>query len=1420
MDVSNALRSVESIQKKLDKLSVKIIKEKEGDDVFAKVTSSAGKASDTLKTFQEQLREAKRQLERDLVKNNMSLTFLDSDEYKAQAKRVSDLTQKVQQFKNILKDLNMSKSVDYMGSGYGFNAKTRQIDKQIADEQKRQAAERRQQLIEERNQVKALQKEEKERLKNLQAQEKAQSALEKKNTFKSYSAELSKLEHQLTTVFHNMQQIPKTSSEYKALEKDLTDLTKQYAALNRESVNFRKQIGISNSRGFYDINHNLDYFRAKVRSRLVYSFATEAEGLMTNLLPNFIDSMRQYQANRVNFAQVMPNDFANDQEAMNNAMREFIQVASDYGASVEDVIEAGRLWGRIYKDVNIIQELVRASTKLSITDDMSLVEVNKGLEATMQQYAIHLNNANEAQEYSSKIIDTWAKLADNAGVTAANLAAASERAGGAAYQAGVGFDSLQAMIATMSQVTGKAGGEIGRTIRSMLVSMNTDKARKEIEKLGVSVYELADDGTKRLRSMEDVIPEVMQALAKAETDISGSVLTFSGGKYQYNNVMALMRSYDLYMKNLDTARNSQGWADEQVAIQYETISRQVQALNADLQQLIATLDEAGAGSGITWIIQVLRDLVQTAANIKPENIKTLTELIGAFAAFKTLKGLVGVVGGVSSTFSQLFGIFSSSLNIIRATSQGIIGLAGALRLFGALGGYVSIVMALVQGVYMLVDAMGSNIANQASDMANSLQELNASYSAQSQALKDNTENINKYVETIRQGQETLKEANLTEEERTNTMAKVATATDNLKRVIGEKAYAELEAAGFTEEAVGKSITAYQQEIEVRKELLIAKLEAELQESESVYNNTEYRIKNYDLEIEKLKEVLKARKTALESDGWFNTYGKDNSIAGWIGRFVHGRQVAEYEEVDKRIKRLENLQAQEKENQKALENERAKAQRTIGILTGEIKAGTVSINGAKEPIVENTDTENTKPGKNTGSTVDFSEKAKRNQYQRVYNELVYEGRTATTQFNNALKELENTERFEGKTVDTATKRIDLYKQRKDSLIAYQKQLEEYQDTLIKNLDEEMAANQEVAQAVGYKQDATVNEKLRNIEVNRELYQQIKSYSEIVNQISKVNQQIETTKGQVTDVTNKVRELTELPQSSEAIYQRAMRDAQFMEQSIKANQNLRDPYAEERSYSQQRDVLLFRQTAAYNRMKALKAEYEAYIKDGNAALADETWEELQTVTNNYDQISQELEKLAMTHENAIRSGLADITTSLVVEGESWKDIWQNLWQDLAREAIQVLFGVQNVAKSFLGSLVGGGKGKGKGATEHTGGNINSYPKHHTGASVIGYPKMHSGGMVEQGRKGVVPQLRNDEVVRTLQVGEEVNSLADRRSNEILGAVAMKALDSEQNRPNYVNIMAMDSKSFAEYLNENSDILMAIIGKQQAMGRGTRR
>lgn len=355
-------------------------------------------------------------------------------------------------------------------------------------------------------------------------------AKEQAKGFKNYQTEMARVEREAAKVYHEFANTKVTDNKYGDLKKQLQDLSSEYQKLNRESVSFRKTIGISSSRGFYDLNSTYDYFLAKFRSKVTAGIAGIVEGYAMNAIPNFVDTMSNYQQNRVNFAQVLPDNVANDQNAMNQAMRDFSQIASDYGASVQEVTEAGRLWGRQYKDVAIIQELVRNSTKLSITDDMSLVEVNKGLEATMQQYNIQLKNANEAQEVSGKIVDSWAKLADNAVVTASDLAKANEQSAGAAYQSGVGFDYLNAMIATMSSATGKAGAEIGRSIRSMLVSMNSAKAQKEFQKLGIATKELGTDGVMHVRSYEKVITELMQKLKSSPNDVSNVVLAMSGGR--------------------------------------------------------------------------------------------------------------------------------------------------------------------------------------------------------------------------------------------------------------------------------------------------------------------------------------------------------------------------------------------------------------------------------------------------------------------------------------------------------------------------------------------------------------------------------------------------------------------------------------------------------------------------------------------------------------------------------------------------------------------------------------------------------------------------------------------------------------------------------------------------------------------------
>ena len=352
-----------------------------------------------------------------------------------------------------------------------------------------------------------------------------------KKPFDNYKKGLDDLEKQATVLYHSLHDGSVTDVKDKVdMQNQLDKIIKKYGDLNRESVNFRKEVGVQSSRGFYDLNHNLDYFEAKLRSKIAMMAAEWFRDLAIRAPQQLVDSISKLEQAKVNFAQVMPDSFGNNQQAMNKAMDDFIGIAQQYGQSLDDITEAARLWGRQYKDVAMVQQLVNSSTKLSITDNMSLTEVNKALEATMQQYNIRLKDANEAQVVSNKLVDSWANLADTAVVTVADLAAANERSAGAAYQAGISFDYLQGMIATMSAATGRAGGEVGRSIRSMIVSMQSAKGQKALKEIGVEATELDSNGVRHLRNFEKVLTEVMQKVKGSDKDLTNVMLALSGGK--------------------------------------------------------------------------------------------------------------------------------------------------------------------------------------------------------------------------------------------------------------------------------------------------------------------------------------------------------------------------------------------------------------------------------------------------------------------------------------------------------------------------------------------------------------------------------------------------------------------------------------------------------------------------------------------------------------------------------------------------------------------------------------------------------------------------------------------------------------------------------------------------------------------------
>jgi TP901 family phage tail tape measure protein len=326
---------------------------------------------------------------------------------------------------------------------------------------------------------------------------------------------------------------------------------------------------------------------------------------------------------------------------------------------------------------------MHSSATLAVADSFSMVEANKALESTMMQYQMRAYSVAEAQQYSMRIADSWTQVAHNAIVSAQDLAAANERSASAAYQAGVSFDFLQGIIATMSRNTGRAGGELGNSIRAMMVSIHSDKAVKEIEKLGVSMFEVGQNGKKSFRDTEQVLMDLMITADATDKSVEKMLLGISGGKFQYNKISALIGDYSELIRTVELSINSQGAATHQAEMQLDTISRKFQKLKDELAGVAVGAGNGGLTQFLKDILDGLNVIVARIQTIPAGNWKLIgwaielsVALLAGQAAMKLGTAAMGaynsvIAAGVASSAAK------TAANVTEAASQQMVNIVGA-----------------------------------------------------------------------------------------------------------------------------------------------------------------------------------------------------------------------------------------------------------------------------------------------------------------------------------------------------------------------------------------------------------------------------------------------------------------------------------------------------------------------------------------------------------------------------------------------------------------------------------------------------------------------------------------------------------------------------------------------------------------------
>lgn len=298
--------------------------------------------------------------------------------------------------------------------------------------------------------------------------------------------------------------------------------------------------------------------------------------------------------------------FVDDLNYMKNSLMNF---AIKYGEASEDVIKSATLWGRKYKDNQTVLTMTDAAMKLAVADSFSIVEANKNLESSLVQWGFEIKNNNDAMIVSNKIIDSWTALAHKMALSAQDLSAANQRAAQSMRAVGLSFDEGQALIATMLANTQQAGGEIGNAIKSIMGSIHSAKAIKDIEDMGIAVYKFGENGKKEFREVGQVLVDLMIKTQDTDKNLESLLKNMAGGKFQWNKMGALL-DFKTYIQALRLSLTSYGFTQEQVGIQMDTLTRRVEGLKQALISLTTTTG-GGFNTALKDAVSIVTQLLQT-----------------------------------------------------------------------------------------------------------------------------------------------------------------------------------------------------------------------------------------------------------------------------------------------------------------------------------------------------------------------------------------------------------------------------------------------------------------------------------------------------------------------------------------------------------------------------------------------------------------------------------------------------------------------------------------------------------------------------------------------------------------------------------------------------------------------------------------
>ena len=322
-------------------------------------------------------------------------------------------------------------------------------------------------------------------------------------------------------------------------------------------------------------------------------------------------------------------------EDMNKFADSANKAAQALGKTTTEYTNASLIYIQQGKTLEESNSLANLTLKTANVTGQATAEVSEQLTSLMNGYQISVDNMEAS-------VDKLAKVAAVSASDLEELATAESKVASTANALGVSQDQLVSQLSTIISVTRQAPESVGNAMKTIYARLGDlqlgetledgttlGSIGKALDEVGVNIQTSTGD----LRNMGDVIEELMGKWQDLDTAQRQALAVKLAGKYQYNNLMALLENSEMYENNLEAAQTSLGTINQQQQIYLDSFEGKLNTLQSTFEGFINSIFDVD--------------------DIKPF-IDDITGLIKLLTGFTTSVGTTSIFSGILGVGAKVF----------------------------------------------------------------------------------------------------------------------------------------------------------------------------------------------------------------------------------------------------------------------------------------------------------------------------------------------------------------------------------------------------------------------------------------------------------------------------------------------------------------------------------------------------------------------------------------------------------------------------------------------------------------------------------------------------------------------------------------------------------------------------------------------